>query len=169
MNALSSRTLALAALPLTLLLSAGAAQAQTQDLAMPATSCTPNTGESLSKVSMNPAAGFIRANNLKAGTVVYTCNLLDSFIDTVPIWTRFGMQYRDPIGGRIVTTLYGKNKVTGVSFVVAAVASPASAVINNVAVPLPVLDYNLNSYYAVIRMVSDNVAPPEAHMIRVEQ
>ena len=169
MYTLSTRTLALAALPLTLLLSAGAAQAQTQDLAMPATSCTPNTGDSLSKVSMNAAAGFIRANNLKAGTAVYTCNLLDSFIDTVPIWTRFGMQYRDPIGGRVSATLYGKNKVTGASFVVAAVVSPASAVINNVAAPLPALDYNINSYYAVIRIVSDNVAPPEAHMIRVEQ
>lgn len=169
MNALSIRALTLAALPLSLLLSAGAAQAQTQDLAMPVTSCTPNTGDSLSKVSMNPAAGFVRANNLKAGTVVYTCNLLDSFIDITPIWTRFGMQYRDAVGGRVTATMYGKNKITGVSFVVAAVASPASAVINNVSVALPVLNYNLNSYYAVIRMVSDNVVPPEAHLIRVEQ
>lgn len=169
MNAMSIRALTLAALPLGLLLSAGAAQAQTQDLAMPVTSCTPNTGDSLSKVSMNPAAGFVRANNPKAGTVVYTCNVLDSFVDITPIWTRFGMQYRDAVGGRVTATMYGKNKITGASFVVAAVASPASAVINNVAVPLPVLNYDLNSYYAVVRMVSDNVVPPEAHLIRVEQ
>lgn len=168
MNAFT-RTLSLASLPLSLLLSAGAAQAQVEDLALVATSCTPNTGDSLTKVSMNPAAGYIRAGNVKAGTVVYTCNLLDSYVDIVPAWTRFGLQYRDAVGGRITATLYGKNKVTGGTFVVAALATPASAIISNASVALPALNFGVNGYYAVIRMASDANLPPEAHMIRVEQ
>lgn len=164
-----TRSLALAALPLGLLLSSTGALAQAEDLAIPLTSCTPNTSNSLGKVVMNAAQGYVRANNATAGTVIYTCNLLDSYVNIVPLWTRIGLQYRDATGGRINFTLYAKNKLTGVSGVVATFVPPASVPLNNVSVPIPVLNYAANSYYAVVRILSDAVQPPEAHLVRVEQ
>lgn len=168
MNALS-RTTALALLPAALLLSAGAAHAQVEDLAIPLTSCTPNTGASLTGVVMNTVGGFVRAPNASAGTVVYTCNLLDSYVDIVPAWTRIGLQYRDAIGNRIQLSLYGKNKVTGASGLVAVLNTPPAGAINNVSVPLPALNYGVFSYYAVVRIISSPNNPPEAHLVRVEQ
>jgi hypothetical protein len=168
MNALS-RPLALALVPVAMMLSATAAQAQVEDLAIPLTSCTPNTGPSLTGVQMNTVGGFVRAPNAAAGTVAYTCNLLDSYVDFVPNWTRIGLQYRDTFGGRIQLSLYAKNKVTGASALTAVVNTPASAAINNVSVALPALNYAVFSYYAVVRMASSPNNPPEAHLVRVEQ
>lgn len=168
MNALS-RPVALALLPFAMLLSASAAHAQAEDLAIPLTSCTPNTGASLTGVQMNPVGGFVRALNASAGTVVYTCNLLDSYVDVIPAWTRIGLQYRDLFGNRIQLSLYAKNKVTGAAALMAVLNTPASGPINNVSVPLPAMNYALFSYYAVVRMISSANNPPEAHLVRVEQ
>lgn len=168
MNALS-RTAALALLPAALLMSATGAHAQAEDLAIPLTSCTPNTGPSLTGVVMNPVGGFVRAGNAASGTVVYTCNLLDSYINFVPAWTRIGLQYRDALGNRIQLSLYAKNKVSGAAALVSVVNTPPSAGIGNFSVPLPALNYALFSYYAVVRIISSPNNPPEAHLVRVEQ
>lgn len=166
----SIRTLTLSALTLAATLAAGSARAQfADDWQHVATACTPSNLAALNLVQFNVGGGFIRANNPNAGTVHYTCNVLDSFNSPVSAWNDLTLQYRDAAGGRVVATLYSKNKANGVTAVVANAVSPASAAINNVSVNVPALNFAMFGYYVVISITSSANNPPQAHMVSLHQ
>lgn len=166
----SIRTLTLSALMLAATLAAGSARAQfADDWQHVATACTPSTPAALSQAQFNVGGGYIRANNPNAGTVHYTCNVLDSFNAPVSAWNDLTLQYRDAAGGRVVATLYAKNKVNGATAVIASAVSPASAAINNVSVNVPPLNFAMFGYYVVISITSSANNPPQAHMVSLHQ
>ncbi|MEK8034682.1 hypothetical protein AACH06_28020 [Ideonella sp. DXS29W] len=165
-----NRFIALAALSMAAMLSAGSARAQfVDDWQHVAAACAPSSLPALSMVQINTANGSIRANNPSSGTVRYTCNVLDSFATSVTTWNYLTLQYLDTVGGRVVATLYAKNKVTGAAAVVASVASPAAGAIANVSVPVPALNFAVNGYYVVITLVPATNQPPQAHMVSLHQ
>jgi hypothetical protein len=164
------RTLALSALTLAGALSAGTAQAQfIDDWQHVATACTPSNLAALNLVQFVVPNGYLRANNPNAGTVRYTCNVLDSFASAVPTWNYLTLQYVDTVGGRVIATLYAKSKATGAVAVMANVASPAAAGINNVSIAVPALNFAANSHYVVITMQPAANNPPQAHMVQLHQ
>lgn len=166
----SIRTLTLSALTLAASLAAGSAQAQfIDDWQHVATACTPSNLQALNLVQFNVGGGFIRANNPNAGTVHYTCNVLDSFNSPMPTWSYMTLQYRDAAGARVVATLYAKNKANGVTAALASAVSPASAGVNNVTVNVPPMNFALFGYYVVISITSSANNPPQAHMVSLHQ
>lgn len=163
-------TLAAALLPLAALLAAPAAQAQAVDdwqHTVPA--CAPDGLNSLRFAQINAPAGFIRANNPDGGVLNFTCNVLDSFATSIPTWNRLVLQYRDVAGGRVAAALYQKNKVTGVSGMIANVVSPASAAVANTSVAAPAMDFSLNTYYIVVSIQGAAQNPPQAHTVMLVQ
>lgn len=166
----SIRTLTLSALTLAATLAAGSARAQfADDWQHVATACTPSNLAALNLVQFNVGGGFIRANNPNAGTVHYTCNVLDSFNAPVSAWNDLTLQYRDAAGGNVVATLYAKNKFTGVSVALASAISPPSAAINTVSVPVPPLNFALAAHYVVISIQPAAQNAPQAHMVSLHQ
>lgn len=164
------RFIALGALSLAATLGAGTARAQfVDDWQHVAAACTPSSLPALSMVQINTFNGSIRANNPNAGTVRYTCNVLDSFATSVTAWNYLTLQYLDTAGGRVVATLYSKNKVTGAAAAIASVASPAAGAIANVSVAVPALNFAVNGYYVVITLLPAVNNPPQAHMVSLHQ
>jgi hypothetical protein len=165
----TSRALAMGALSLAALLTATGARAQAEDWQHVATACTPQTANALGMAQFNVAGGFIRANNPNAGTLHYTCNVLDSYATFVPVWNWLTLQYRDTVGGRVQATLYSKNKVTGATVAMANVVGPAAGGVNNVSVALPALNFAVNGYFVVLSIASSANNPPQAHMVQLQQ
>ncbi len=165
------RFLALSGLSLAATLAAGTARAQfVDDWQHVAAACTPSNLPALSMVQFNTSNGSIRANNPNSGTVRYTCNVLDSFATSMTVWGYLTLQYQDTVGGRVVATLYAKNKVTGAAAVIANVVSPAAGGIANVAVPVPTLNFAVNAHYVVITLQLPSANnPPQAHMVSLQQ
>jgi hypothetical protein len=160
------RSLAAAVLPLAALIAAPAAQAQAiDDWQHTVPACSPDGLNSLRFAQINAPAGYVRANNPDAGVLRFTCNVLDSFATSVPLWNRLVLQYRDAAGGRIMATLYEKSKLTGASVAVANAISTASGAINNVAVPAPAMNFGLNTYYIVVSIQGAVQNPPQAHTV----
>lgn len=164
-----TRALALSAFTMTAVFTATAARAQAEDWQHVATACTPSTLNALRWAQFNTGAGYIRANNPDAGTLHYTCNVLDSYATIVPVWNWLTLQYRDTVGGRVQATLYSKNKVTGATAVVANAIGPAAAGVNNVSVALPGLNFAATGYYVVLSIASSANNPPQVHMVQLEQ
>lgn len=163
------RALALHTLPLAATLAAPSAFAQAENWQHVATACTPSTLNALRWAQFNTAGGYIRANNPNAGTLHYTCNVLDSYATFVPVWNWMILQFRDFAGGRVQAVLYSKNKATGATAVVAGVVSPASAGVANVPVALPALNFAVNGYYVDLIITSSQNNPPEVHMVQLAQ
>jgi hypothetical protein len=164
------RFMALGGLSLAATLAAGTARAQfADDWQHVAAACTPSTLPALSMVQINTTNGSIRANNPNAGTVRYTCNVLDSFATSATVWNDLTLQYLDVAGGNVVATLYSKNKVTGATAMVANVTSAAAGAIANVSAPIPALNFAVNAYYVVITLLPSSINPPVAHMVKLHQ
>lgn len=164
------RSLAAALLPLAALLAAPAAQAVTiDDWQHTVPACSPDSLNSLRNAQINAPAGFVRASNPDAPPLVFTCNVLDSFATQVPTWTRLVLQYRDPVGGRVSAVLYQKDKVTGVPAMIANVVSAAAAGVANVAMPVPGMDFAMNTYYVVVTLQGAAQNPPQAHTVMLVQ
>jgi hypothetical protein len=164
------QSLAAALLPLAALMAAPAAQAQAVDdwqHTVPA--CSPDGLNSLRFAQINAPLGFVRANNPDGGVLQFTCNVLDSFATMIPVWNRLVLQYRDAAGGRVMASLYQKNKSTGVSALIANVVSPASAAVANTSVAAPAMDFGINTYYIVVSIQGSAQNPPQAHTVMLVQ
>jgi hypothetical protein len=164
------RFLMLGTLSLAATLATGTARAQfADDWQHVATACTPSNLAALNLVQFAVPSGYIRANNPNAGILRYTCNVLDSFVGTVPTWNLLTLQYQDAVGGRVSATLYAKTKATGIAGSIATVTGPASAVVANASVPVPGLNFAANTYFVVISISSAGPNPPQAHMVSLHQ
>jgi len=169
MNRLQS-SLAATLLPLAALLAAPAAQAQfIDDWQHTVPACAPDSLNSLRNAQINAPLGFVRANNPDMPPVVFTCNVLDSFATAVPTWNRLVLQYRDTVGGRVTASLFQKSKATGVPVMIANVVSPAAAGINNAAMPVPAMDFALNTYYVLVSVQGAAQNPAQAHTVMLTQ
>ena len=131
--------------------------------------CSPDSLNSLRSAQINAPGGFVRANNPDAGVLNFTCNVLDSFAALTTTWTRLMLQAKDPAGGRVMATLYQKSKATGIPVVVANVISAAAPGIVNTAVPVPVMNFGLNTYYIVVSIQGAVQNPPQAHTVMLVQ
>jgi hypothetical protein len=163
------RTLSLSSVALAALLAAGSARAQAEDWQHVAAACTPSTVQALSQAQFNIARGSIRAPNANAGTLHYTCNVLDSFAGIVPVWSWLRLQAIDAAGGRVTASLYAKNKVNGNTTLLAVVNSVPSGGVAISQAPIPPINFAVSGAYVVISIQSSANNPPQAHMVMLQQ
>lgn len=148
----------------------GAAHAQAEDWQSVVAACTPASLPSLQLPIISASGGFVRAPAGAANPqLVYTCNVLDAYFSTVPVWTRIRLQALDTVGGAVNATLYQKSKATGVSVAVANVPSVAAGVITNSTNAIPALDFAANSYHVVVTITPQANSRPQAHMVQLIQ
>ena len=149
---------------------AGNAHAQATDWQSVATACTPAGAASLNAAQFNTALGFVRPPMGAANPqLVYTCNVLDSYIGTVPIWNWLRLQYMDTVGGAVSATLWQKNKLTGATALMVFLPSVAAGGVSNVQAAVPALDFAANAYYVVITVTPQANTRPQAHMVTLAE
>jgi len=148
---------------------AAGAHAQVADWQSNVSSCTPANDFTLVNAQVVAAGGYVRAPLGPNPPAIYTCNVLDSYNVIVPAWNWLRLQYNAPVAGAVTAALYAKDKITGVSVLQATAVSAASAGIANVQVPLPALNFAVNSHYIVVTVNSLAGFRTQAHMVTAAQ
>jgi len=150
---------------------ATAAQAQVQDWQSNVSSCTPANDYTLVNGQVVVAGGYVRAPALAGPNppLIYSCNVLDSYATVVPTWNWLRLQFNSPVAGSVTAALYAKDKITGVSTLQATVANFASAGVANAQVPLPALNFAVNSHFVVVTLAPQPNFRVQAHMVTTAQ